>query len=389
MATVAKNELTPARFTRVALKNWRNFRDIEVDLQRRMFLVGPNAAGKSNFLDSFKLLKDIASVGGGLQSAVERRGGVSRIRWLNARTKPDVTVDVSVGTDDEAALWRYLVRFGLDSRKRLVVKEERVWQNGRQIHSRPHSRDRADPERLTQTSLEQVNVNQKFRALAEFFAEVRYMHIVPQLIREPERSVNVRNDPFGGDFLDLVAGTARSRRDSRLKKILRAARVAVPQLEELRLQQDEAGASHLMGKYRHWRQSGAWQTEQDLSDGTLRLFGLLWVALDGKGPLLLEEPELSLHPAVVRFIPQMFARLQRDSGRQVIVSTHSSDLLSDAGIGMDEVVLLEPENEGTAVRLAGDFADIRLLLEGGGNLAEAVVARTRPKNVEQLALFPG
>lgn len=354
-----------------------------------MFLVGPNAAGKSNFLDSFKLLKDIASVGGGLQSAVERRGGVSRIRWLNARSKPDVTVDVSVGTDDDAALWRYLVRFGLDSRKRLVVKEERVWQNGRLIHGRPHSRDRADPERLTQTSLEQVNVNQKFRVLAEFFAEVRYMHIVPQLIREPERSVNVRDDPFGGDFLDLVAGTARSRRDSRLKKILRAARVAVPQLEELRLQQDEAGASHLMGKYRHWRPAGAWQTEQDLSDGTLRLFGLLWAALDGKGPLLLEEPELSLHPAVVRFIPQMFARLQRDSGRQVIVSTHSSDLLSDPGIGMDEVVLLEPENEGTAVRLAGDFADIRLLLEGGGNLAEAVVARTRPKNVEQLALFPG
>lgn len=386
---MAKNELSSARFTRVALKNWRNFRDIEVALQRRMFLVGPNAAGKSNFLDSFKVLKDIASVGGGLQSAVERRGGVSRIRWLNARREPDVTVDVTVGTDDDGALWRYLLRFGLDGRKRLVVKEERVWQNGRQIHGRPRSSDRADPERLTQTSLEQVNVNQRFRPLAEFFAGVRYMHIVPQLIREPERSVNVRNDPFGGDFLDLIAGTARSKRESRLKKILRAARVAVPQLEELRLQPDEAGAWHLMGKYRHWRPAGAWQTEQDLSDGTLRLFGLLWAALDGEGPLLLEEPELSLHPDVVRFIPQMFARLQRDSGRQVIVSTHSSDLLADPGIGLDEVVLLEPEAEGTTVRLAGDFTDIRLLLEGGGSLAEAAVARTRPKNVEQLALFPG
>ena len=80
--------------------------------------------------------------------------------------------------------------------------------------------------------------------------------------------------------------------------------------------------------------------------------GLLWAALDGDGPLLLEEPELSLHPDVVRHIPQMFARIQRKTGRQVIISTHSSDMLRDDGIGLDEVLLLKPEVEGTAVSLA-------------------------------------
>jgi superfamily II DNA or RNA helicase len=68
---------------------------------------------------------------------------------------------------------------------------------------------------------------------------------------------------------------------------------------------------------------------QDKSDGTLRLIGLLWAMLEGTGPLLLEEPELSLHPEVVRLIPQMFARMQRRSGQQVVVSTHSTDLLRD------------------------------------------------------------
>jgi predicted ATPase len=67
------------------------------------------------------------------------------------------------------------------------------------------------------------------------------------------------------------------------------------------------------------------------SDGTLRLMGLLWAVLDGRGPLLLEEPELSLHPEVIRFIPQMFARIQRRTGRQIILSTHSADLLRDEG----------------------------------------------------------
>ena len=116
-----------------------------------------------------------------------------------------------------------------------------------------------------------------------------------------------------------------------------ALRVAVSQLTDVELWRDERGTPHLRGKYEHWRPQGAWQTEEQFSDGTLRLMGLLWVALEGGGPLLLEEPELSLHPEIVRFLPQMFARMQRRTGRQIILSTHSPDLLRDDGIGLDEV----------------------------------------------------
>jgi len=63
--------------------------------------------------------------------------------------------------------------------------------------------------------------------------------------------------------------------------------------------------------------------------------GILWAVMDGQGPLLLEEPELSLHPGVVRALPQMLARAQRRMGRQVFLSPHSPDLLNDEGIGLD------------------------------------------------------
>ena len=53
----------------IFLKNWRNFRTVEVDLAERTFLVGPNAAGKSNFLDALRFLRDLAKPGGGLQKA--------------------------------------------------------------------------------------------------------------------------------------------------------------------------------------------------------------------------------------------------------------------------------------------------------------------------------
>src|SRR3990172_7203868 len=51
------------RFSSLRLQNWKNFVRIEVDLQNRVFLVGPNAAGKSNFLDVFRFLRDLASPG--------------------------------------------------------------------------------------------------------------------------------------------------------------------------------------------------------------------------------------------------------------------------------------------------------------------------------------
>jgi predicted ATPase len=375
------------RFTSIHLENWRNFAQVDVDLQRRVFLVGPNASGKSNFLDVFRFLHDIVSVGGGFQEAVRKRGGVSSLRCLAARRYSDLVLRVCVGGERAISTWKYELRITQDNRQRPIIKRERVARQGSDLLTRPIDEDQKDPERLTQTYLEQVNVNQDFREVADFFASIRYLHIVPQLVREPDRSVGRRNDPFGGDFLEQLARTPEKTRNAWLRRICDALRVAVPQLMELELWRDVRGTPHLRGKYEHWRPQGAWQTEERFSDGTLRLLGLLWATLAGSGPLLLEEPELSLHPEVVRFLPQMFARIQRRTGRQTLISTQSTDLLRDEGIGLDEVLLLLPGTEGTSMRLASEFAEIRALLQGGLNLAEAVIPRTRPERAEQLTLF--
>lgn len=71
----------------------------------------------------------------------------------------------------------------------------------------------------------------------------------------------------------------------------------------------------------------------------------------------------------------------------MLISTHSSDLLRDDGIGLDEALILLPRAEGTSVYTAGSFSEIKALLEGGMSLADAVIPRTRPENVEQLTLF--
>ena len=375
------------QFAHLSLENWRNFVRVGVDLQRRVFLVGPNASGKSNFLDVFRFLHDIVAVGGGFQEAVERRGGVSKLRSLAARRYSDIVIEVGIADRERTPTWNYELHFTQDNLRRATITHEKVFRNGEQLLNRPDDRDQDDRERLRHTYLEQVNVNKEFRAVAAFFQSVRYLHIVPQLVREPDRSVGRKNDPYGGDFLEQIAHTTEKTRQARLRRIREALQVAVPQLQELELKPDERGTPHMRGKYEHWRPQGAWQTEEQFSDGTLRLMGLLWATLDGTGPLLLEEPELSLHPDVVRYLPPMFARIQRRTGRQILLSSHSTDLLRDEGIGMDEVLLLEPALEGTTVRPASDFYEIKALLEGGLSLAEAVMPRVRPAGVEQLSLF--
>jgi predicted ATPase len=375
-------------FSRVQLQNWKNFARVNVAIQNRLFLVGPNAAGKSNFLDVFRFLRDLASSGGGFQEAVgARRGGVSAIRCLAARRYPDVEIAVQLDEPGGGRRWEYQIAFNQDNQRRPLVRKERVRRDGKLLLDRPDAEDRTDPARLTQTYLEQVNVNRPFRDLVSFFGSIRYLHIVPQLVREPDRSVGRQNDPFGGDFLEQVAKTQERTQKARLRRIQDALRIAVPQLREIELWRDNRGTPHLRGKYQHWRPQGAWQTEEQFSDGTLRLMGLLWVSMDGGGPLLLEEPELSLHPEIVRFLPQMFARLQRRTGRQIFVSTHSPELLHDEGIALDEVLLLTPGEEGTVVRAADSLEDIHGLLEGGLSLAEVVIPRTRPEWARQLALF--
>lgn len=375
------------RFRKLGLTNWKNFAKIEVKLQQRVFLVGPNASGKSNFLDAFRFLRDIASAGGGFQDAVRRRGGVSAIRCLAARRYPDIGLRVELQDGDGGPEWVYEVAFNQDQQRRPQLKKESVLQDGRTLLDRPNDDDRADPARLTQTFLEQVNANLEFRDIATFFASIRYLHIVPQLVRDPDRWVSRGKDPFGGDFLETLAKTPERTRVARLRRIEEALKVAVPQLAQIEFWRDDRGTPHLRGKYEHWRPQGAWQTEEQFSDGTLRLISLLWVTMEKGGPLLLEEPELSLHPEIVRHLPQLFARARRHSGRQIILSTHSPDLLRDEGIGLDEVLLLIPSREGTEVKPAAELAEIQDLLEGGSTLADVVIPKTRPAKAEQLPLF--
>lgn len=382
--------------SRIELKNWRNFREVDVRLRERQFIVGPNASGKSNLLDVFRFLRDIAkSTGGGLQKAIQDRGGTSKVRCLSARRDTEILIGIEIAdtADDETPKWKYQIGIKQETagHRRPILSCERVWQGERQILNRPDDDDERDPVRLTQTFLEQINENQKFREIAEFLEKITYLHLVPQLLRYAQNFQNklIEDDPFGQGFLEKIAASNKKTRGSRLSRIEKAIKTAVPKLEDLSFEQDKVtGKPHLKALYSHWRPRGAWQREDQFSDGTLRLIGFLWSLLERDSLLLMEEPELSLHAAIVKKLAPLIYRMQRNSKRQVLISTHSLELLSDRGIDGREVLLLIPGNEGTQVNVSSNLPDIKsLLVNGGLSVGEVVIPRTAPEHCQQLDMF--
>ena len=366
---------------RLIVKNWRNFQQMNVPLRKRQFIVGPNASGKSNLLDIFHFLRDIAKAeGGGLQKAISDRGGVSKIRCLSARQDPEVAIEIHIAdTPDAPAIWRYSVGFRQADREHCQthLTYERVWSGNELLLDRPDAADNEDPDRLTQTALEQIAANAKFREIGRFLRNVTYLHLVPQLIRFADviQGRVIEDDPFGQGFLECVASVHPSTRRARLKRIERTLKIAVPQFEKLEFIRDNRGQPHLQAHYSHWRSNEEGQHEDQFSDEVLRLIGLLWSLLKSDSIILLEEPELSLNIGIISQLAPSISRLQRSRGSQVLVSTQSNNLLIEPGIDGREVLLLIPEKEGTVVKISSDIDSIRALLKAGLTPGEVVLTR--------------
>jgi predicted ATPase len=383
------------QITRLRLKNWRNFREVDIPLGMRTYVVGANASGKSNLLDVFRFLRALTQTeGGGLQKALKDRGGLTKLRSLHARQDPEVRIEIELTDVDAKEHWLYVLalRSEVRGQHRTLVSEERVEHNGRVLLNRPDRDDRGDGERLTQTHLEQIGSNAKFRKLVEHFSSTTYLHLVPQLLKHGDE-IGARipeNDPFGQGLMQRIAKTPKKTRDARLKRIQKALEKAVPLFSDLRFEQDQvSGLWHLEANFTHWRVHGSWQRENQFSDGTLRLIGLLWALQSGDGLLLLEEPELSLNDAIVANVPLLIDRVLRDrkkkaSSQQVLISTHSETILQNIA-GDSAAVLIEPGANGSAAR-APNEDEIRQISQGL-TPGEVLLPKTRPTEVDQLGLW--
>ncbi len=363
---------------RLIVKNWRNFQHIDVELQARQFIIGPNASGKSNLLDIFRFLRDIAKPGGGFQKAVSLRGGVAKLRHVSAHRDAEVVIDIRVAASPGAPeKWRY--RLGFRGHSEPSITHECLWKKGELLHERPDAA--ADTARPTQSFLENPTAHAEFGEFIRFLGNVTYLHLVPQFLRfsEPLRDEVIEEDPFGQRFLEKIASVPEATRCARLEKIESALQIAVPQFERLAFIRDEqTGHPHLQARYADWPPEAAWHREDQLSDGTLRLIALFWSLFETDSVILLEEPEFSLSRGIVMKFAALIAGTRRNRRQQVFISTHSTSLLVDPGIDGTEVLVLIPRKVETEAKIASDIEHVRKLLQAGFTAGEVLLSGAGP-----------
>ena len=382
--------------SKIELFNWKNFHRCEVGVQERCFVVGANAAGKSNFIDALRFLRDVAKQGGGLQTAVRVRGGITKIRCLAAREQSNVKLAIELSESDSRELcWHYELNFkhtgGGIRENQVKIVSEKVFSGREQRYVLDRSAETLgeDEETLKYTYLEQPNANKDFRVIQQFLQNVEYLNVVPQMVRESASSSysGDKEDYYGRNFLKRLALLNDNTRRSYFRKINEFLKLAVPQLEELSFVKDEIGVPHLEARYVHWRTRGSKQQEMQFSDGTLRLIGFLFALIDSNGVLLLEEPEINLHPGIVDQFPEFIAKIQRvkKGGRQVFITTHSYDILSNEGIAPEEVLLLTNSPEGTEVEVLSNVEKAKNILAAGFSMADVVMPLTKPWSIESMS----
>ena len=360
---------------RLIAQNWRNFQHIDVQLSERQFIVGPPASGKSNLLDIFRCLREIAAETGGFQNALAARGGTAQLRCFTAKPDAAIALELHLAPNAAApATWRYALGFG---QVPPTLTHEQVWQGDKLLLARPTAEDEKTPERLTRSVLES-NSEAPYSELTHFFQAITELQLSPKLPHFPDgiqqdTAANNANGQGVNALLERIASADEETRRARLKTIEAGLTLAVPQFAQLAFIRDAVtGHPHLQARYSHWPPQAGWQREDRFSDGTLRLIGLLWALLESDSVLLLEEPEHSLNPEIVSQFAPIFWGMQARKEQQILISTQSDVMLAEPGIDSTEVLMLTPTETGTTAKLAADIEDVQVLLNAGLTAGEVV-----------------
>jgi len=335
---------------RVVIKNYRSIAGCDVRLRPLSVLVGRNGSGKSNFLDALRFVAD--GLNTSLSHALRDRGGITEVRRRSGGHPTHFGIRLEF-TLPGASSGHYAFRVAARARGAYEVQEEEcdvLDPAGLGLH-----RFHVGPEGVT-TTLEQavppalpdrlylVNASglSQFRPVYDALTAMGFYNLNPDRIRDiqsPDPGTLLARD---GSNLSSVLGQlhdhrleAKARVEGYLNKVTSNitgvdVKVVGPK-ETLEFRQQVAGS----------KDSSRFPAAA-MSDGTLRALGVLVALFQNLGGASqvrlvgIEEPEAALHPGAAGVL--LDALREASAGTQVVVTSHSPDLLDDATLDADSIL---------------------------------------------------
>lgn len=389
--------------TRVEALGYRSLRYVAQELGPFHVLVGPNASGKSTFLDVLAFLGDIVKAGA--QAAIEgdARLGIphrapdgKHLTWKRQGTRIELAVEFSIPAERLIRLRNGIDKvcryeLALDTSEQLQIVAETLWlrpatksqttqrslfPNNSEpppniVHlPRKHAPSgwrkvlwRGEEPGSVTFSSETGNWNSPFRIaldkaalaslpededkfpVATWFrqtlqAGVQRLALSGEAMRRPCPPGRARGFQTDGSNLPLVVHLLESMHSERFAAWIAHVREALPDLRSVTTRErDEDRHRYLVVQYENGLEAPSWL----VSDGTLRLLALTLLAYlpDLTGTILIEEPENGIHP---RAVETVFQSLSSIYGAQVLLATHSPVVLSMADL--DQVLCFARTTDG-------------------------------------------
>ena len=367
------------KLTHIAITNWRNFAHIEFDLSSRLFVVGPNSSGKTNLLGALRFLGDVARRG--LVAASENLGGPDRYFRSGADSAAFVATFNDTQNSTEFALFLRLMSAGSESMKRGSDTDQTfAFPMTDPLTGELNDRYLDVHQTITAGGKKPADEGESFpiedeeaqrTRVRQTLAGIRYIHPNPKKMLERSD----RYDPdHGTGFFQHAGRFSDQQLDAVVDRIRPIMASVVPEVPNLSYQQMGLGTEVVFYSDTPVHGASGVYSHEQFSEGTLRLLGMLFDLATlprDTSVVLIEEPETFLQASVVRSLPSLLAEVAMNRDVQMIISTHSPELIDSELVLPSQVLMLRSENGETTGELLSQSNDPRI---------KAVVSAGLPKS---------
>ena len=346
--------------TRVALRNYKSIAACDVELRPLTFLVGPNGAGKSNFLDSLRFVAD--ALNSSLDHAIRNRGGIDDIHCRSGGRPKYFSIRLDF-TLSEGSTGHYAFRIGSGPRGGYEVHREecRLWsgqlltqdeyfhvQSGKVIETSVEVAPAAAKDRLY---LVNASGLKEFRPVYEAFSRMGFYSLNLDKIKDLQA-------PDPGDLLTRdgsnLASVFKQLSPSTKENVKEYLATFVPSVDKIEARKYGPKEGLVFTQKAAKAEGPQRFLANSMSDGTLRALGILVALFQGNhnpnNRVLLvgiKEPEIALHPAAAGVL--LDALRDAADKTQIIIATHSPDLLDDKELDPESILAVEAHDSITVI----------------------------------------
>ena len=287
-------------------------------------VIGANGSGKSNFIGAFSLLNAIGE--GRLKEYVIKAGGADRILHFGSKVTEELHIHISFEDDVD----QYSIRLAPNGGDELIPRSEAVHSRNKPSHGQPYVKDMANRGKEAGISLQDSPGVKAY--IKQRLNSWRVYHFHDTSKRSPMRRASDVHDnrylrPDGSNLAAFLYLLKRNHEDS-YRIITSTIRQVAPFFDSFRLEPQRLNPQKIRLEWHH-AGTDSYFDMSSLSGGTLRFMALATLFLQPAhcrpSLILVDEPELGLHPSAITMLAAMMNAASTEV--QVIVSTQSPLLL--------------------------------------------------------------